>query len=386
MDTIAAITTAKGTAAISSIQIAGPASAGIVHKIFKPIGAKQFKLIPGSVLTGTIVDDNETIDHVVLGCLDAHSFEINCHGNPLIVEKIVRLLADNDATLLSTEAFLLKQLQNDPSKNSIQIEAVIAQTRAATMTGTKMIADQPAKGLGKLAEDWLSDFDNNSLDDIKAQCTKILTASKPARLLIDRVKVIIAGAPNSGKSTLLNALAGKQKAIVTDIAGTTRDWISTTIDTGRLLIEFFDSAGLDATLTAQSAADAESQNLALDLIAQADLVLEVIDSTVQGADARNFHTDKPVLLVFNKSDITEADIDPKIPAETSVSISAKNSDNIDTLIEKIHDSLGVTDFNPDQPICFTARQHSLLQELTKVVDKLAAKTAISQLLNSPISV
>lgn len=386
METIAAITTAKGTAAISSIQIAGAASADIVHKIFKPIGAKQFKLITGEILTGTIVDDSETIDHVVLGCLDAHSFEINCHGNPLIVEKIARLLADNGATLLSTESFLLEQLQNDPSKNSIDIEAAIAQTRAATLTGTKIIADQPAKGLGKLAEDWLSDFDNISLDDIKSECTDILAASKTARLLIDRVRVVIAGAPNSGKSTLLNTLAGKQKAIVTDIAGTTRDWVSTTIDTGRLLIEFFDSAGLDATLTAQSAADAESQNLALDLITQADLVLEVIDSTVQGVDTRSFHTDKPVLLVFNKSDMIDSPVNSEIPTETSVSISAKNADNIDTLIEKIHDSLGVTDFNPDQPICFTARQHSLLQELTKAADKPAAKTAISQLLNSPISV
>ena len=112
MDTIAAITTAKGIAAISSIQIAGAASVDIVHKIFKPIGAKQFKLTPGAVLTGTIADDSSIIDHVVLGCLDTHCFEINCHGNPLIVEKIARLLADNGAKLLSTEDFLLAQLQN----------------------------------------------------------------------------------------------------------------------------------------------------------------------------------------------------------------------------------------------------------------------------------
>jgi tRNA modification GTPase len=205
-------------------------------------------------------------------------------------------------------------------------------------------------------------------------------------MLIDRVKVIITGAPNSGKSTLLNALAGKQKAIVTDIAGTTRDWVSTTIDTGRLLIEFFDSAGLDATLTAQSAADAESQNLALDLITQADLVLEVIDATVQDADTINFPTDKPVLRVFNKSDMIDIPVNSDIPAAVSVFISAKNADNIDMLIEKIHDLLGIADFDPAGAICFTARQHSLLQELTKAADKATAKTAISQLLNSAVSV
>ena len=382
MDTIAAITTPKGTAAISSIQIAGATSADIVHEIFKPIGAKQFKLIPGSILTGTIADDQSTIDHVVIGCLDTHCFEINCHGNPLIVEKIARLIADNGAKLLSTEDFLLAQLQNDPSKNSIQIEAAIAQTRAATLAGAKIIAAQPDKGLGKLAEDWLSDFDNIPLDNIKARCTDILAASKTARLLMDRVKVIIAGAPNSGKSTLLNTLAGKQKAIVTDIAGTTRDWVSTTIDTGRLLIEFFDSAGIDAALSARSDADAQSQNLALDLLKDADLVLLVIDATVQDAGTGNLPTDKPVLRVFNKSDITATG---DIPAAASVSISAKNADNIDTLIEKIHGMLGITDFNPDQPISFTTRQHSLLQELTSAADKPAAKTAISQLLNSAVS-
>jgi tRNA modification GTPase len=386
LDTIAAITTAKGTAAISSIQIAGPTAADIIHKIFKPIGAKQFKLTPGSVLTGTIADDKAAIDHVVLGCLDTHCFEINCHGNPLIVEKIARLLADNGAKLLSAEDFLLAQLQDDPSKNSIDIEAAIAQTCAATLAGTKIIAAQPSKGLGKLAEDWLNDFDNIPLNDLKAECTKILTASKPARLLTGRVKVIIAGAPNSGKSTLLNAIAGKQKAIVSPVAGTTRDWVSTTIDTGRLLIEFFDSAGLDAALTAQSAADAESQNLALDLITQADLILEVIDSTAQDITGRSFQTDKPVLRVFNKSDITQASVDPNIPAEMSVFISAKNADNIDTLIEKIHDLLGIADFDPAGPICFTQRQRSLLQELTKAASKPAAKTIISQLLNSAVSV
>jgi tRNA modification GTPase len=185
---------------------------------------------------------------------------------------------------------------------------------------------------------------------------------------------------------LLNTLAGKQKAIVTDIAGTTRDWVSTTIDTGRLLIEFFDSAGLDAALTAQSAADAESQNLALDLITQADLVLEVIDATVQDADTINFPTDKPVLRVFNKSDMIDIPVNSDIPAAVSVFISAKNADNIDMLIEKIHDLLGIADFDPAGPICFTRRQHSLLQELTKAADKATTKTAISQLLNSAVSV
>ena len=301
MDTIAAITTPKGTAAISSIQIAGPASTDIIHKIFKPISAKQFEPIPGSIFSGRVTNEDEVIDHVVLGCLDTHCFEINCHGNPLIVEKIARLLAENGAKLLSIENFLLSQLQNDPSKNSIDIEASIVQTTAATLAGTKLIAAQPSKGLGKLAEDWLSDFDNISLDDIRVGCEQILAASKTARFLIDRVKVAIAGPPNSGKSTLLNALAGKQKAIVTDIAGTTRDWVSTTIDTGRLLIEFFDSAGLNAGLTARSAVDAESQSLAMDLLKQADLVLLVIDpATSPDTASLNFPEDKPILPHYHQ--------------------------------------------------------------------------------------
>lgn len=387
MDTIAAVTTAKGMAAISLIELAGSKSEAIIREVFKPLGKSPLKLTSSSILTGTITDGQNTIDHVVLAITESNGFEIGCHGNPLIVEKIMNLLVSKGATAVSADQFRLQQLLHDPSKNTVETEATLQAAKAATLQGAKLITNQPGKGLGKLAENWLKDFDNIPLDDIKTKCTEVLATSKIAKLITQRVKIIIAGAPNSGKSTLLNTLAGKQKAIVTDIAGTTRDWVSTTLRTDSLMLEFFDTAGLDANLTCQSRVDTESQRLAMNLALEADLVLLLIDptATTDTADLK-FPKDKKVIAVFNKSDITPPPADIDIDADAAVSISAKNADNIDALIEKIITVLGVNKLDIARPVCFTPRQHSLLQRLIGASDKPAAKTLISELLNGDISV
>ena len=116
METIAAITTAKGIAAISSIELLGPDSQGIIHSIFEPVSAKKYEFIPGSIHLGTVVNGDAVVDHVVLGCLAANDFEINCHGNPLIVEKVMKLLADRGVKPVSAEQLLITKLQNDSSK------------------------------------------------------------------------------------------------------------------------------------------------------------------------------------------------------------------------------------------------------------------------------
>ena len=104
MDTIAAVTTGKGMAAISLIEVAGSNAGVIIREIFKPMGKGELELKTGSVVTGRISDGASTIDHVVLAVNDGRRFEIGCHGNPLIVEKIVQLLASKGVTVGSTRA------------------------------------------------------------------------------------------------------------------------------------------------------------------------------------------------------------------------------------------------------------------------------------------
>ena len=387
METIAAITTAKAIAAISGIEIVGSDSQSIIRKIFISAGPREIDLIPGSAFVGKVVDENETIDHVVLGCLDVNDFEISCHGNPLIVEKVAKLLVRCGAKLVSAEQLLYAKLQSsNPSLNAIQIESNIAQLKAATLKGVELIANQPAKGLGQLCSDWLDNFDSLDLEEIKISASDVLGKSNQAQYLIRTVKAVLAGPPNSGKSTLLNALAGKQKAIVTDVAGTTRDWLSTTIKTENILVEFYDTAGIDKALAGYSNSDSASQDTSFKLVSEADMILFVVDGSQDGNFVEiDFPKDKKTIFVYNKSDLGQAAC-VNVKADATVSISAKDNRNIDSLIQAVQNIAGVDDVIADDAVCFTERQSSLLKKIINSNDKDSAKTAISQLLISPLYV
>jgi len=228
MSIFAAVMTGKGTGAISTIQIFGDSAGAVIKKVFKPAGTKPLKFKTGEILLGTITDGPEVTDQVTIGCEGPDSFAINCHGNPLIVEMIMQLLGQHGAHLVTAEQLLTKTLSAQGKNSTIAIEAKLAQARAKTLQGTKIIANQINGGLTKKAGDWLANIDETSLETIKTEAIEILQKSWAAKLIIYGCTAVLTGPPNSGKSTLLNCLAGRQKAIVTDIKGTTRDWVDAT--------------------------------------------------------------------------------------------------------------------------------------------------------------
>ena len=236
MNIFAAVMTGKGTGAISTVQVFGDSAELVIKKIFKPTGKKNAKFQTGEILLGTICDGDEIIDQVTISCEGPQTFAINCHGNPLIVEMIMRLLAQHGATLLTTEQLLCKILASDKSINTIALEDKLTQLKARTLVGTKIIANQIEAGLSKKAAEWLTNIDEISIDRIKAEADRILTNSQTAKLIIAGCKAALIGPPNTGKSTLLNCLAGRRKAIVTDIKGTTRDWVSAQCKIGPLSV------------------------------------------------------------------------------------------------------------------------------------------------------
>ena len=400
--------TGKGTGAISTVQVFGDTAETIIREVFKPVGSKAAEFKTGKILLGTINDGSETIDQVTIGCEGPNGFAIHCHGNPLIVEMIMQLLQRLGAELVTAEQLLAKTLTAQEHLNTIAVEARLAQIKAKTLQGTKIIANQIDAGLGKKAKEWLQNINTISLDEMAAEAQSILKNSQTAKLIINGCKVAIVGPPNTGKSTLLNCLAGRQKAIVTEIKGTTRDWVSARCQIGPLSVELIDTAGLDEKLvaTAKDSVEKAAQRKTAEILEEADLVLLVLDGsqTADQLDDRLFEKipgklvpstssgqalseiEGKVLTLLNKSDLP-AKFDTAMLPEmlgNTVQISAKFGTGIENLTEKIREACGVADFDLQQPVCFTSRQEDLLGQLKKAKSKQEAALIITELLNGKV--
>jgi len=389
MSVFAAVVTGKGTGAISTVQVFGDTAGAVIKKIFKSTETKPAKFKTGKILLGTICDGTETIDQVIIGCEGPHSFAINCHGNPLIVEMIMQLLGRRGAKLLTAEQLLCRILSAQKTVNTIALEAKLTQARARTIEGTKIIANQIDAGLSKKIVEWLDNISALSLKQISADAERILENSKTAKLIIHGCKTIIAGPPNTGKSTLLNYLAGRQKAIVTDIKGTTRDWVSARCQIGPLAVELIDTAGLDEKLAAapDNTIEKKSQEKSAQILEEADLVLLVLDNSTTGDQLDDRFgekiADKKVLTVLNKSDLPAKFDAGKLPQilTNTVQISAKFGTGIENLTERIQQLCGVAGFDLQTPVCFTSRQENLLKQLKKAKSKQQVASIVTELLN-----
>jgi len=389
---LACVTTAKGTGAISSIQVVGPSAGEIIKKIFIPTGRREADFGVGDISIGDILDGPQVIDQVVVGCEGPDNFAINCHGNPIIVEMIMKLLKKHGAQPAGIRQMLTQQLAPDDKSNTIALEAKPAQLEAVTLEGVKIIANQARTGLGKIAGDWLANIHSLALGDIARQCEQIIADSKTADLIINGCKVVIAGPANSGKSTLLNCLSGRDKAIVAETAGTTRDWVTGKCRTGRLLIELIDTAGLDEDLSASTQIGREAQLRAVKLLAHCDLVLFVLDGSKtirneQLKTKRDLLKGKKVLVVFNKLDLGLKLDESQLNLDFAVSfgISAKSGDGIERLLEEIRELLGVGKFDLNSPVCFTQRQLALLELTSRTEGRSQAEAVITELLSGPIA-
>ena len=394
MGLFAAVMTGRGVGAISTIQVFGEDSKTVIKKIFKPAGAISTALEPGSICLGAIRNGSETIDQVIIGCEGKNSFTINCHGNPLIVADIMQLLNRNGGKLLTAEELSAKILSAEKPLNTIELEAKLNFPKARTLQGVKIIANQINTALSKKTTEWLQNSNSISLDTIKSDAEHILDASQTAKLIIYGCKIAIVGPPYTGKSTLLNYLAGRQKAIVTGIKGTTRDWVSAQCQIGPLAAELIDTAGLDEQLSAAAKDNIEkaSQQKTVQILEKADLLLLVLDSSqaINQLDKNLLKkiTGRKILTVLNKSDLPCKLNPDKLPQTltNTVKISAKLGTGIENLLKQIQQACGVADFDLHTPVCITSRQENLLEQLKKTKSKKQASSIITELLNGPLRV
>jgi len=391
MDCFAAVMTGKGTGAISTIQVFGDSAEALIKEVFKPAETKPLKFKTGEIHLGTICDDTEVVDQVTIGCEGTDTFAINCHGNPLIVEMIMQLLQQHGANLVTAEQLLSKTLSEHERYNTIVVEAKLTQTKARTLQGTKIIANQIDAGLTKKARGWLESIDEISLDTIKAEAIQILQKSQAAKLIIYGCTAVLTGPPNSGKSTLLNCLAGRQKAIVTDIKGTTRDWVSARCRIGSLSVKLIDTAGLDEESAGpEDAIENAAQKKTSEIIEQADIVLLVLDNSqsTEKLDIRLLDkiAGKQIITALNKSDLPARFDTSRLPETLSntVQISAKEGTGIENLSKKIIKTFGATDIELQEPVYFTARQENLLKQLRNTKSKQQTASIITELLKGHV--
>ncbi len=360
-----AILTARGMSAIASISLAGLDAHGILKKVFHA-GKPMAK---GSVVHGWIVDGDRMIDEVVVGCEGTHECVIHCHGNPLLLEQIVHLLQSHGATLADANTFLLNTFRQD-SSHLIEAEAKLSMQKSATLAGAKILQSQINGGLSAWVRGILKNTAAVSVDTIHQQCRDILHRGRIAERIINGVRVVIAGPPNSGKSTLLNCLAGQEQVITSEMAGTTRDWVSITCFIGPLRVEFIDTAGLDDTFASRDEIERAAQGITNELIDSCDLILYVQDISADHPPLTVSDYRAAVVSVYNKCDLVQEPIkssatksNSPISGRAAISISARNNHGIDLLSRKIVDVLEVHDFDVNRPVAFTQRQQHLLSAM-----------------------
>ena len=367
-DNICAIATAYGVGAISIIRCSGPDTFKLVNNVFK--GKDLTKVKSHTVHYGHIMENGEAIDEVLCTVFKGpNSFdgediiEIGCHGGIYVTNRVLGVLLNNGFRLaergeFSKRAFLNHRLDLTEaesimdiisSENEIALKSSLSSLRSSTK---KLITKFRDKILDLLAQievnidypeyedsvDVTHNYISPILDEMIKDIKVILNNSKISTIAIHGVNTAIVGKPNVGKSSILNMMLDENKAIVSDIPGTTRDLVEGRLNIGNVTLNLIDTAGIHETLDYVESIGIERSKNAIE---KADLVLMVLDASKELEALDNellkLTENKNRIIILNKNDL-----DSKISIPDSISISALKSEGMDILSEKI---LEVTSIN-----------------------------------------
>lgn len=340
-DTIAAIATAVSDSGIGIIRVSGENAISVVSQIY--CNAKK-QYILDSYLSHTIhygfitEKDGKIIDEVMISVMKAprtytreDTVEINCHGGAFMVKKILMTVVETGARIAEPGEFTKRAFLNGridlseaeavmdliSAKNEFALQSSIRQLRGSVHKKVKDLRDQIIYEIAFI-ESALDDPEHISLDGytqklsslvllIKKELEELLTSADDGKMLREGIRTVIVGKPNVGKSSLLNLLVGQDRAIVTDIAGTTRDILEETIHLGEITLNIIDTAGIRNT---EDVVEKIGVEKAKTISEDADLILYVIDSSVpldqNDENIIQMIKDKRVIILLNKSDLTEA--------------------------------------------------------------------------------
>lgn len=368
MDTIAAIAGAVVDSGIGIIRISGDEAIQISDRIIR-LKEKDKKLsdCPSHTIHyGFVVQDEKVLDEVMAVVLKAprsytreDTVEIDCHGGVLVMKKILELLFQNGAKPAEPGEFTKRAFLNgriDLAQAESVIDLINAKNEFALKASVEQLRGLVSEKIEKLRADILHEiaFIESALDDpehysleqyggelsvkleeISGEIENLLISAQNGSVLKEGIHTVIVGRPNSGKSSLLNSLLGKDRAIVTDIAGTTRDAIEEQIRLNGISLNVIDTAGIRDT---NDIVEKIGVDKAKEYLEKSDLVLYVVDSSVplndDDMEIISMIQEKNVIVLLNKSDltpvITEGDIKDYLP-KTALSVSAKQKDGIEEI-------------------------------------------------------
>ena len=397
-DTISAIATPIGSGGVSIIRISGGNAFDIIDKIFS-----SKNLIPNKIYHGNIEENNEKVDDVIILPFKAPNsytgedvIEIQCHGGIHITNKILDLTYKYGARPAQKGEYTKRAFLNgkmDLSQAEAVLDLIQAPTERFALTSAKNLFGKLSleiKNIRSSIMDLLSkivaaidfpedvkepdyDYIEKTIENIIEKINYILSFSKSSNIFRQGIKIVLAGRPNVGKSSLFNALLNLERAIVTDIAGTTRDCLHETLDIDGIPATIIDTAGIRESDDINKV-EAIGIDFSKKYLQEADIVLFLYDLkegfTIEDKEIFESIKDKTFIKIAAKADLTSENDD------TSVCISAKTGLNMDKLKEKIKSALisqnlNEVEFitNKRQQICLENTKNSLINALIGTQNK-----------------
>lgn len=405
-DTIVALATPGGTGAIGVIRLSGPEAISIANAVFK--GKDLTKQESHTIHFGQIVDGDVVLDEVLVSLFIAprsytreNVVEISCHGSNYIIESIIKLLIKHGARAAKPGEFTLRAFLNGQLDLS-QAEAV-ADLIAANSKASQQVAMQQLRGgfstqLQQLREQLVHfaslvelelDFSEEDVEfanrdqlkqliiNIDQIVSRLIESFELGNAIKQGVNTVIAGRPNAGKSTLLNALLNEERAIVSHIPGTTRDTIEEVLNINGINFRLIDTAGIrEATDTIEQIGVQRT----MEKISQSALLIYVYDAVTLTEDelkADLQSLQKPgvnILVVANKIDLLKSEVGSQ-KSEVNfavVEVSAKEKQHIDELKQKIYDSTVKYQLSGDETLVTNIRHLEALQKTETALNRVLA--------------
>lgn len=398
-DTIAAIATAMSSSGIGIVRISGEEAVLVADRIFEMKNHKKLSEMPTHTIHyGHIHDEDEVIDEVMVLLMRGpksytreDTVEIDCHGGVYVMKRILETVIRHGARPAEPGEFTKRAFLNGRidlsqaesvidviySKNDFALKSSLSQLSGSV---SEKIRDIRGTVLHEIAfiESALDDPEHISLEGYPEQLSeivsgvadkieKLLANSDNGKMLKEGISTVIVGKPNAGKSSLLNTLVGEEKAIVTDIAGTTRDVLEEQINLNGVLLNVIDTAGIRDT---EDVVEKIGVERAKKYLKDADLVIYVVDTSTaldeNDAEIMELLRDRHTIVLLNKSDlkqITTVEEVRKHLDKTMIPISAKEQTGIDALEKEIKEMFfsGEVTFN-DEVYITNIRQKTALQE------------------------